>query len=185
MKTIHLLARHSTTLSCQLGGAFGGHLAGDPRCNNQYTDSNIPSSGVFILHCDFFYYDAAYAVDTYGNTIYTGGNDKLLSGERLTVDTSRTSADGRFTFYYQNDGNLVLYSPSGTLWASNTAGTCPGSTEMQGDGNLVIYDCAGQPVWWSGTGGSGGAWLLVASDGNVGVYSGDGWLLWQTGTGGH
>jgi hypothetical protein len=36
----------------------------------------------------------------------------------ITAGTGVWSADGRFYFTTQTDGNLVLYGPSGALWAS-------------------------------------------------------------------
>ena len=60
---------------------------------------------------------------------------------------------GQYKVAYQGDGNLVIYAPSGPVWASDTSHT-PGRLAMQGDGNLVIYDAAGKPVWASNTSGA-------------------------------
>jgi hypothetical protein len=59
----------------------------------------------------------------------------------------------------QTDGNLVLYSPTGTaVWASNSAWgemgqsspwAGPLSLVMQTDGNLVVYN-GSQPIWATG-----------------------------------
>ena len=161
----------------------------EPNCKNQFTEYYVSENGVEILHCDYYNYSSAYAVDTRGNLIYTGGADKLQSGENLYVNQAKTSADGRFRLQYQGDGNLVLLNTSTNpwvaLWASNTAGICADHTVMQGDGNLVVYDCNGTPWWASNTNGNNGAWSVVASDGDFGVYSADGWQLWHTNTGGH
>ena len=55
---------------------------------------------------------------------------------------------------FQSDGNLVLYSGSTVLWASNTA-TTSGYLNFQVDGNVVIYNGNGSAVWASKTGGHG------------------------------
>jgi hypothetical protein len=83
--------------------------------------------------------------------------DRLLPYESLHPYQGITSADGRFSLIYQDDGNLVLYRLADwtPLWASNTYGTSAGEVIMQGDGLLVIYDGplgnGGNPVWTSGT----------------------------------
>jgi hypothetical protein len=56
-----------------------------------------------------------------------GMGDTLNPGESLRVDESIVSANGRYRFVYQDDGNLVLYKiyrfqPWRSLWESATAG---------------------------------------------------------------
>lgn len=104
--------------------------------------------------------------------------DRIVAGE--TFDALR-SADGRFTFAYQGDGNLVLYGPMGPLWQSQTAGSSPGYAVLQGDGNLVVYDADDRPVWASMTDGHPEASLVVQGDGNVVIYALDA-PLWSTDT---
>jgi pimeloyl-ACP methyl ester carboxylesterase len=111
-----------------------------------------------------------------------GGPDTLSPGQRLWPGQYVDSADGRFRFTYQHDGNLVLYGPGAALWATMTSGA--GHAEMQVDGNLVVYDDAGGAPWASGTDGNAGAYLKVQTDGNVVVYRSDGFPLWSTGTSG-
>jgi pimeloyl-ACP methyl ester carboxylesterase len=111
-----------------------------------------------------------------------GGPDTLSPGQRLYANQYVDSADGRFRFVYQGDGNLVLYGPGGPIWATMTFGA--GRAEMQADGNLVVYDHNDIPVWASGTSGHDGAFLRVQTDGAVVVYRQDGFPIWSTGTGG-
>lgn len=112
-----------------------------------------------------------------------GGSDILSPDQSLNPGDVLHSADGRFHFTYQGDGNLVLYQDGvGAIWASHTAGTAAGRATMQGDGHFVIYDAGGQPVWASGTAGNPGAYLKVQVDGNVVVYHPGGAALWYTGT---
>jgi hypothetical protein len=112
--------------------------------------------------------------------------DQLLQDESLGADQFVTSADGRFTFVYRGDGNLVLYRnyrnwPRKYLWDSGTDGTPVGTCIMQGDGNLVIYGPDGRPLWASGTGGNPGSRLVVQNDGNVVIYRPDAEPIWGTG----
>ena len=80
------------------------------------------------------------------------------------------SGDGRYRFWLQSDGNLVLYGPSGrALWATNRFTT--DFLIMQGDGNLVGYTNSGVPTWASNTNGRGGNRFVVQNDGNLVIYS--------------
>jgi hypothetical protein len=110
----------------------------------------------------------------------------LNPGCSLDVGDSRISPNGRYSFIYQDDGNLVLYSnPSRPLWSSNTDGRPPGECIMQRDGNLVIYGPQSQgrqPFWNSGTQQYPGSRLLVQDDGNVVIYQPDGTPVWATST---
>jgi hypothetical protein len=109
---------------------------------------------------------------------------RLLPGQGLTAGNSIKSADGRFSFHMQEDGNLVLYGPSNQpLWASNTSGRINiFDVIMQSDGNLVVYDGQNQPLWASNTNGKPGATLTVQNDGNVVVYDTSNHPVWATNT---
>ena len=70
-----------------------------------------------------------------------------------------------FILYFQPDGNLVLYGPTGSLWWSGTHGngdTCV----VQADGNLVIYN-NGSPTWHSQTSSNPGATLIMTDTGSL------------------
>lgn len=111
---------------------------------------------------------------------------RMCPGEELLPGQSRVSADGRFRWIYQTDGNLVLYLyDSYVLWAANLWGYAPGRLVMQTDGNLVVYNASWQPVWSTNTGGYYGTFLDVQNDGNVVMYSPYGWAIAATGTGGY
>ena len=112
-------------------------------------------------------------------------SDRLSNDARLRAadDAFLLSADGRYKFVMQRDGNLVLYGPSGALWASNTVGRGSDHVRMQSDGNLVMYDAGERPLWQSNTPGNPNAYLVVQNDGNVVIYSGTR-ALWSTGTAG-
>ncbi|MFY0577132.1 hypothetical protein ACN28S_24960 [Cystobacter fuscus] len=119
-------------------------------------------------------------------------SNKLTYGQSLSLGQSMRSFDGRFTFTFQSDGNLVHKDAQGTvLWTSNTAGLQAKSAHMQGDGNFVLYTTieptVGAAVWATNTGGrpGGSVFLLVQDDGNVVLYDSNGVIpLWATNTGG-
>jgi hypothetical protein len=105
--------------------------------------------------------------------------DDMQQGEVLYPGQSISSASGAYVFVYQDDGNLVLYSSTEPLWASNTAGSSPGVCIMQYDGDLVIYDLNGQPNWDSGTSDAGSR-LSVNSDGRVQIFNPSSQEIWST-----
>jgi hypothetical protein len=110
----------------------------------------------------------------------------------------------------QTDGNLVLYPPSGSPWATNSASsnqlirvnnrlngnysilagqemTTPNRNYhlvMQGDGNLVLYRSNGSAVWATNTAGSGASYLTMQEDGNLVLYTSSGQAIWNTHTNG-
>jgi RHS repeat-associated protein len=108
--------------------------------------------------------------------------DTMPSGQSMSKGQSRWSMDRRFHLLYQTDGNVVLYSPSGAIWATHTTGQASNVLSMQGDGNLVLYN-GGTPVWSTGTGGQSLSRLVVQNDGNVVIYRDAGGASWATNTG--
>jgi subtilisin family serine protease len=111
-----------------------------------------------------------------------GGPNTLTAGQVLQPDQARISADGRFHFYYQGDGNLVLYRWDATpLWATGVLGSV-GHAVMQHDGNFVVYDASGNDLFNTETYGNPGAFLRVENSGEVVVYRADGARLWSNGT---
>jgi hypothetical protein len=106
--------------------------------------------------------------------------DDMQPGEVLLPGQSLTSSNGRFTFVYQADGNLVLYGPGGAMWASDTEGRVAGACIMQEDGNLVVYGPGWQGHWASATENNPGARLVVQDDGNVVIYNPAWTPIWAT-----
>ena len=89
-----------------------------------------------------------------GGTTGGGTTSVLIAGQYLS---SLTSADGRFQFVYQGDGNIVLYQGTTALWSSQTYGSSVGAAVMQSDGNFVLYDASGTAIWDTHTYGHPGA----------------------------
>lgn len=112
----------------------------------------------------------------------TSDTDRMTGNQVLGVNQSITSKDGRYSLIMQGDGNLVLYSPSRSLWSSNTAGRASNWVVMQNNGNLVIYDSKNVSYWDSHT--SGRAFLIIQNDGNLVMYDAFGRVMWHTFTSG-
>jgi cell wall-associated NlpC family hydrolase len=91
--------------------------------------------------------------------------------------------NGNYRLVMQTDGNLVLYGPTGPLWAthSNSPAAANAVLVNQGDGNLVIYTADRRSaVWASRTNGKGAGRLVMQSDGNVVLYNNAGQPTWTT-----
>lgn len=109
-----------------------------------------------------------------GGESYLFPNEYLYPGQQIVVSCY-------YRLVMQTDGNLVLYSRSTPLWASNTVGR-GGYATMQSDGNLVVYGDSGRAVWASNTAGNAGAYLVLQGDRNLVIYSAAGRALWASNT---
>lgn len=103
----------------------------------------------------------------------------LQPGRSLSAGQSIASPNLLYTLLMQNDGNLVLYGPNGSIWSSQTGGNPGAKAIMQNDGNLVIYNSIGQPIWSSATGGHAGAYLIVQNNGQLKIIYGA-TAIWTT-----
>ena len=119
---------------------------------------------------------AYYREEADGNLVVYSADDKLLWSSKTGGNPGATLG--------MEDGNLVIYSPSGeeaTWWESGTSGN-PGASYSLEDGNLVITSAADpEVVWETGTGGNPDAKLLL-DDGNLSIVS---TVVWETGTDGN
>ena len=123
----------------------------------------------------------------------------LSSGQSLYTGQYLMSRNGKYFFWLQNDGNLVLYKclhqhcTSSTrrhhIWASNTNGKGNGPYKliMQDNNYLVLYDASSKPIWWVGNSISQYKWLkggyvIIQDDGNFVMYDGEHKLIWDTAT---
>jgi hypothetical protein len=126
-----------------------------------------------------------YAVST---TQFNGspGCGRLGPGQGLMRGQQMRSCNGRNTFAFQTDGNLVAYGTQARWWTGTSGRSpAPASVYMQKDGNLVMYDVnhnknRNSPVWASGTQGNGDARLDVQDDCNNVIYTWDGRPIWHT-----
>lgn len=107
----------------------------------------------------------------------SGGDENFSRAKQWTTCNKHKLA-------FQNDGNLVLYSPNGnTLWATGTFGN-GARMSFQADGNIVLYNFSNQPLWATNTNGNPGAFLAIQNDGNLVVYTQDNRAIFSTGTDG-
>lgn len=114
------------------------------------------------------------------------GPNTLVPGQNLTQGQNIYSADGRYIFTLQTDGNLVVYDRHNGLqavWNSGTGGSGADKFSFQADGNLVLYKGA-TVVWNAGKAGQGGTSLAMQADGNLVLYTASSAALWYTGADG-
>lgn len=116
--------------------------------------------------------------------VFSNGSSRLLADEFMVSNQYLQSSDGRFRFYLQNDGNLVLRVQSNgqSLWSSGTYGTGAVRLNMQSDGNLVLRTASGSAIWSTRTNGSGANRATLQSDGNFVLYTAANAAAWATDT---
>ncbi|HEY8886551.1 MAG TPA: hypothetical protein VIM31_03590 [Candidatus Microsaccharimonas sp.] len=111
-------------------------------------------------------------------------NRVLPNGLTLYPGQSLTTPDRNYSLNYQQDGNVVLYSPTKAIWSTNTYGKSLGSLGLQSDGNLVLVDRDGKITWTSQTGNKGYSNLLLQQDGNLVLYNYSNQAIWASNTSG-
>ncbi|MVN86229.1 hypothetical protein GO986_05570 [Deinococcus sp. HMF7620] len=119
-------------------------------------------------------------------TVTHSGNGDLTAGEGLMANgDSVLSNNGQYRLAMQADGNLVLYSASGSprIIPTGTYGKPVHRLIMQSDGNLVIYGTGNQALWATNTSGRAGAWLAIEDGGALVLWHGS-QVAWRSGPGG-
>jgi YD repeat-containing protein len=150
-----------------------GRLIGTTRA---LTGSSVPSTQ------SAYVYDAAdnRSQRTVSNVAARANPARMQAGEVLIPQQQLVSADGRFTFQLQPDGNLVLRFGSTLLWLSNTYGQ-PALALTLTNGNMVLTSPSGGVLWQSNTAGYPAAILTLQNDGNL-VLKNGATTIWQTNT---
>jgi hypothetical protein len=132
-----------------------------------YSSSNAPLWNINYTHNPNHLY--------YVNTeLYPAG---------LFPQQSLETANRKYKLVLQTDSNLVLYSNSTPIWASNTVGRNVSSLALQPDGNLVLYDKGGYVVWHTNTWMGSTSKLAIQPDGNLVLYN-RAQATWSTNTAG-
>jgi hypothetical protein len=110
--------------------------------------------------------------------------DSLTANQQFTQNQYLASDNGKFRFYMQGDGNLVLrdWATRNSLWSSGTHGKGGIRVKLQSDGNLVMRNNSGRAVWSSKTAKSGASRLAMQDDGNLVLYTSSGKAVWATDT---
>lgn len=116
------------------------------------------------------------------NPTNLGYTNAILSVGDMYPGQSLQTANRKYEFILQLDGNLVLYSNGKPLWSSVTHGQSVSRLSMQGDGNLVLYTANNVATWYSHTYGNGPSSLVMQDDGNAVVYNVPGFATWNTQT---
>ena len=107
---------------------------------------------------------------------------RLGSGEALIPGRTLYSCAGNVRVIHQGDGNVVVYDRLGALWHTQTWNSTTSTFIMQTDGNLVLYTGTGSPLWSVMGNGNAGAYLRMQDDCNLVMYSASGTRLWETRT---
>jgi hypothetical protein len=120
----------------------------------------------------------------WASAAFSNGSDRLLANDYMTANQYLVSTDGRFRFYLQGDGNLVLrvVSTNQAVWASATNGKGGVRLNMQSDGNLVLRNTKGSSVWSTQTNGKGANRAVLQNDGRLVLFTAAGGTVWSAGT---
>jgi murein DD-endopeptidase MepM/ murein hydrolase activator NlpD len=180
-----------TRVAMQGDGNLVVYTAADKPVWSSATNGQGASRAVLQDDGNFVIYRLSDGKPTWASNTGTGGwpthvaTHQLSAGSTLNQNQYVRSADKRYAFVMQGDGNLVLYGPGyHALWNSRTNGSGANRAVMQSDGNLVVYRPDGNAVWASNTALSPSSpYLAVQDDGNAVVY-GSGNALWSSGTAG-
>lgn len=124
---------------------------------------------------------AAWASNTATYNQYSLTNYILAPDQVLFPGQALTTPDRYYTLAAQEDGNIVLYTPTRAIWASNTYMRPFDRIIIQRDGNIVAYNGDNYPIWSSRTNGQGGTNLILQEDGNLVLYS-PGRPVWASNT---
>jgi len=171
-------------------GATEGGSSGSGLFNSSHQFIGQLSGGDTPTGCGAGYrdyygrFDLAYNAALYrylSNTIScTSVGTTLSANTTLTSGRCLRSANGRYNFVMQSDGNAVVYDGAQAIWATY-AGGANRRLVFQSDGNLVVY-AGNQIVWQTTTGGQAGVRLIMQDDGNLVVYTSANKAVWATGT---
>lgn len=108
--------------------------------------------------------------------------DQLFAGQTIGSGESVISAGRSTRLAMWTTGNLVLSRSGRVVWESGTS-VKGSTVTLQDDGNLVIYSPSGRARWATRTNGRLGAFAKVQDDGNLVVYHGPMpvWAAWGLG----
>jgi chromosome segregation ATPase len=105
---------------------------------------------------------------------------EMLLGSKLITGGELASPNGRFHFFVQHDGNLVLYDQAQAIWSSKTNGKDAKELVFQTDGNIVLYGANGTPHWHTATHGKKITRFALQDDGNLVAYAVGGKPQWAS-----
>eukprot|EP00775_Hariotina_reticulata_P005870 gene5870-6111_t len=110
----------------------------------------------------------------------------LAAGKSVASPSCKNSRNKRFKLCVQNDGRMVLYRGTASIWASSGSGRSgtPVTLSMQLDGDLVLTNRSKRKLWRSNTATprSGSRSLVILDNGSLAIAAGTGDnVVWQTG----
>ena len=77
--------------------------------------------------------------------------DRCIREAILESNGTLTSDNSRYKLKLKENGELDIYCASQYIWSSNTAGSNATKLHFQNDGNLVLYTESGSTVWETDT----------------------------------
>lgn len=107
--------------------------------------------------------------------------DWIIESNFVLSKESSVVTCGKVRFTFQNDGNLVLYTPSGARWWTGSNNVDAGRFVFQSDGNLVVYAAStpSSALWHSHTYMYPNSTLRISNAGGISLKSNDGAVVWS------
>ncbi|MET9912364.1 ricin-type beta-trefoil lectin domain protein [Streptomyces sp. NPDC006476] len=115
----------------------------------------------------------------------TAATVTLKGGSIIPSGTSLTSNSVRLTMQADGNLVLSALTTGKTVWSSATSGNPGAYAQFGTDGNLAVYTASGTSKWSTGLTATTGATLQIRNDSTLAVVAGDGsTALWKQGTAG-
>ncbi|MEU1274984.1 ricin-type beta-trefoil lectin domain protein [Streptomyces sp. NPDC005799] len=115
----------------------------------------------------------------------TAATVTLKGGSIIPSGTSLTSNSVRLTMQADGNLVLSALTTGKTVWSSATSGNPGAYAQFGTDGNLAVYTASGTSKWSTGLTATTGATLQIRNDSTLAVVASDGsTALWKQGTAG-
>ncbi|MGW1910837.1 ricin-type beta-trefoil lectin domain protein [Streptomyces sp. NPDC002076] len=142
------------------------------------TDTTAPAGGrSTVTYANALGQATSTVVKNTGSSVILHGGDVIPSGTSLTSDSVRLTmqADGNLV--------LSALATGKTIWSSGTSGNPGAYAKFGTDGNLVIYTTSGTSKWTTGLTATTSSTFQVRNDSTVAVVASDNsTVLWKQGT---
>lgn len=113
-----------------------------------------------------------------GSTLYGVYNQYLTNNDCLE------SPDGTYLMSFSSNGTLNAVDGNNNQYWTPNISALGGTLKVQQDGNLVLYSSTGSVIWSTQTSNSGsGNYLTMQNDGNLVLYTSTNQAIWSIYTG--
>ncbi|EMM7968637.1 TPA: hypothetical protein VDT85_003744 [Pseudomonas aeruginosa] len=109
-------------------------------------------------------------------TAAAGATQSVIIPPGTVMPRGTVYVNGNYSFRFQTDGNLVVYSGSTPIYNAELDGKGGVKAQMQYDGNFVVYDANDNAIWHTHTDGNQNAYMAFQPDGHLLIVKQD--VIW-------